>query len=141
MNILYPAGAKREWFDRNIVIVMKESSLTGTAPHGSTERWRYTVPAGKRAFVAAANLLVTRITAAAPVGQVLAWFGIYDGAASFNLAFAELFNNAIGAQCNTVLPNFGWLTAGQQLYAYTNDLSTGGTTNIYQSAQIIAFDA
>jgi len=62
-------GARPAYYDRDPVMVNQESSLAALAPHGSTTRFTYTVPSGKKAYMEVSYADVTVITAAAPAGS------------------------------------------------------------------------
>lgn len=141
MKLLYPAGSKREWFDRNPVVANYLYNAQNVAPHASTERWRYTCPVGKRAYVSLASISMMRQTAPGAVNLAQAFIRINDGAVDGDYGSCMVLSNTVGAEQHQTFGQFGWLTTAQYVAGYTVDASTGGTFAYYISVQIIQFDA
>ena len=141
MNILYPTGQTRNFYERNMQVVNREYNGSGVAPHGPTTAWTYTCPAGRRAFICSFCGWLVRATAATTAGQADIRFYHYDGAQGAAMCYA-LENQNTPFQWKYAMGSTGvWLTAGQTFHFDHEDGSTGGTYNIYGSAQILEFDA
>lgn len=97
---------------------------TGVAPHASTVRGTYTVPAGSLALVRYAGLQIVRQTAAAPVGLAIAYA---DLATSYLINDIALQLNGVGDNVRQLLTGELSLAAGEALRLVTSDASTGGT--------------
>lgn len=139
MRIIYPAGTKREWFDRNPIVADSNFSAT-IAPHVSTLRLSYTCPAGKKAFVQTAFVGMMRATVAAPVGEVDWLIQHYDGSQAAIVAMIQTFDNVVGnPHIERVSFNI-YLTAGQAIRFYSSDTSTGGTVNYNGQLSVVEFD-
>ena len=141
MSILYPAGIKREWFDRNPTIVVKSYYNASLAPHSTQTRWTYTCPAGRRAFMAIANVEVMRVTVATTPLIAQAELDVYDGTNTGAAAYAWIIANTSLASDKVILPSLGWLLPGNAIMFLTADTSTGGTCQYNGVAQIVEFDA
>lgn len=141
VNILYPAGVKREWIDRNPVYSYIGYTANAVVPHAQTQRASYTVPAAKKAFLHSITLSVTRVTVAAPVGKWGAFTTLENGAVIYYIGENYKNSNAVyDSGCLVIAPNI-LLTAGDILKLYTIDTSTGGTVDYHISAAITEFDA
>lgn len=140
MNILYPAGVRREYFDRNPLVTNFYFELPNVAPHGNTNRLTYTVPANRRALICAAELDFFRGTAATTSGKVWEQLTIFDGSLIRGVIWITLFTNNIGDARQVVASNFGWLLAAQRVDINTQDASTGGVLDYRGSFQILEFD-
>jgi hypothetical protein len=141
MNILYPAGSKRDWFDRNPLNKILSAGWTLYSPHGLTSRASYTVPAGKRACILACSLLWYRNSAAAPVGAAENRLYINDGSNNFPIVINVAIDNTLSNIHSVNLTNIGWLTAGQICAIYTADGSTNGDIYYLGSFTYLEFDA
>lgn len=141
MNILYPAGVKREWFDRNPIVSVIAYENSPIAPHAATVRATYVCPINRRALIAITGLLIERVTVATAVGRTRVMARLSDGSTSVYVAQAIFYNIAVGSFAQLTVPQFGWLTYNQTLWLQSEDLATGGATNIQVGAQIVEFDA
>ncbi len=139
MRLLYPAGVKREWFDRNPVV--QDSNFNATvAPHVSTLRLSYTVPAGKKAFVQCAFISTTRMTVAAPVGEVDWQIRHYDGTNEAIISMIQNIDNTALKPYNQQVTFNVYMTAGQAIRFYSSDTSTGGTVSYNGQLSVVEFD-
>jgi hypothetical protein len=140
MNILYPAGVKREYYDRNGVAECLQYYNAAIAPHGTTQRFTYTVPANTRLLVMSVSLMTCRVTAAAPVGEAVNSILVIANGSGDVFAQTYLNNNTVGAVDRVLLSQLGWLYPGDTVECRTSDLSTGGTTRILSALQYLRFD-
>ena len=142
MRIGSLAAARPTYYDRNGVSLAYEYTSYGIAPHAETQRWTYTVPAGKKAYVETFRAFVYRITAAtSPNRYAAAIFVNPSGGGSYKIIEATSYSNV--ADTSQVL-NVGGsilLFAGDQIAGYTLDASTGGTLIVSVSIKVSQFDA
>ena len=143
MRIVTSAAAGRPTFyDRNPAPKSNLYSAGAVVPHGSTTRWSYTVPAGKKAWVDALFLAVDRAAAAAPAGTIAANINyVPNGGATAVLGQALLINNTVGAMDKLSVTQFGYLGAGDVISATTVDTSTGGSADLTAGAKYTEYDA
>lgn len=116
------------------------------APHGGTERVRYTVPQGRRAQVQSTVGKIIRKSAAAPVGEttlVVRLFraGDESRAVSTDLIHQHMLDNTVGARDEQVNPGPVELYEGDVLLIRTADNGTGGLVSYGGFATIIEYDA
>jgi len=133
----FPGGPRLEWYDRNpsdVSIIMAHQTV---GPHTVTTRATYTVPAGKKAFVAATHCEMRRITAASSLGTAY----IYFTWAATNGIVVSFSNNTVGAEVRDGLQIGSVLFTGQSLLIRTMDDSTGGTITYGGTAIITEFSA
>jgi hypothetical protein len=130
MKLQYPTGVTTQFFGRNPLAIHYFWEGFLIAPHANTERFRYTVPANRRAVITAQCVAGMRMTAAAPVDELRVWLLIYDLVDVYNICMVDLLNNNVGA--HEIIHGVGqfYLEAGHYLEMYSYDASTGGTTNI-----------
>src|SRR6266478_4432571 len=98
MRIGNSLAGRPPFYDRNPLNVGKTFSGVGLAPHGSTQRWVYTVPANRKAFIASAISQVLRNTVATTPARYFA--GIQDTPAigsAGNPVTAAQYLNTVGA--------------------------------------------
>lgn len=135
-------GARPVPTDRNPVNKTNEVQTAAIAPHGTTTRWSYTVPVGKKAQIQTASCICVRVTVAAPVGETSAQLAYTpSGGAAVTLFEAHLDTNAaldVSVQNESQL---GDMLAGDIITAQDFDTSTGGTVKFRESAKVYEFDA
>lgn len=136
------AVARPNYIDRNPIQRLQSATVLATGPHTTTQRYSYTVPAGKRAIVEFIEQHIRRDTAAAPVGivQVFHQYTPFGGSLS-NFSITALATN--GALDN-ISQNFSvgkGMAAGDVISGSTNDVGTGGTLTYVLGMAIVEFDA
>lgn len=141
MNILYPGGIKPEWFDRNPLVRNKNWSGNNIAPHVLTTRVTYTVPTGRRVFIARYFLMLWRQAAAAPADVALIRFKFNDTVIDGTIDQIYQNNNNLNIYAFSGGGQLGWGTSGQSFIIETADLSTGGQYAYNGSFTIVEFDA
>ena len=130
------------WYDRNAISVFKRYVATDVAPHALTERWIYTVPKGRKAFVEYLAASAVRITAAGPQGLVTACIDLgLAGGTALSIMAAQVMTNNVGDKDRVNIGQSLTLDPGDVLKANTTDLSTGGTMKYRLIAKITEFDA
>ncbi len=136
------AGSRQrgQYYDRNPVPQLEQDE-SAYAPHGETERWSYTVPSGKRAYIETLFLYVRRTSVATTVGYANVYVRYLPaGGSQVLLLMAELYDNNMGANAIQHGTQFGLINPGDKLLAITRDTSMGGVINPTVSAKIIEFD-
>ena len=134
--------ARTNWYDRNPLTVVKTfgTPLGGIAPHAVTERWVYTVPTGRKAYVESASVISMRDAAAAPAGAVTDYI-VYNTAPSTQLALIQYLNNTVGHSMSMGIGQSVTMLEGDTLKGYTTDASTGGTCTHFINAKLTEFAA
>lgn len=136
------ANPRQQWFDRNPLAVAKAYVNAATAPHATTVRWTYTVPAARKVQLEMVALEVLRDAAAAPVGfaSVLVRY-TPNGGANTTIVRIDTLNNTVGAV--NVQSLGGAITgfAGDLFEGVTSDGSTGGSNLYVVTAKFTEFDA
>jgi hypothetical protein len=132
---------RQPWYDRNAEDVSIIFGTDGVAPHAQTTRASYTVPAGKRAIVAAALASVQRATAPSSGLARLQADIIVVIPSIVALVVARLIDGTQGAHMDMVLATSTVLDAGAVVSIRTYDDNIGGTVDYLLSAQIVEFDA
>lgn len=129
MPRIIPGTGKASPTDRNYSVVSDGYDQT-LAPHAATARFTDTVNATHLGILLSAKVRVTRITAAAPVGQVMAAIR----SAGTPICDVRLFTNVVADQKQESSPGPGAVFTGS-FDGVTEDLSTGGTVR-YELALI-----
>jgi len=102
------------------------------APHGLTTRATYTVPTGRKSYVAGLFAQILRITAAGTLGRAVGVVSIEMG----NDFYLTHYDNTVGhVQALSMLCGL-WLNSGSYVDICTYDVSVGGTMDYGVSAQI-----
>lgn len=105
------------------------SDVTGVGPHGVTQRFTRTIPAGQRAVLQAAFLNIIRLTAAAPVGLVQAYVIATIQSVTTKPLNLWMLTNGVGDTQHESWSGELYLNAGDQIAGFTTDAGTGGTLN------------
>jgi hypothetical protein len=125
------------WYQTNFISFQKNYTAGAVAPHADAERWIYTVPANRIAKVMCLSISMTRD--AVPTTAAAAKCGIIKDGNSWLLRFDET-QTALGVVRQSAIGESIIMSAGQNLGAHTEDLSTGGTYRYNLSANIMEFD-
>jgi hypothetical protein len=137
-----PIISRPAWYDRNPIVKCDSWLGTSTAPHAETERWTYTVPAGKKAFLETLSMRMQRSSAASTGGTAVAWVGVYpSGGVPKYLAFCAIVTNTVGDKDSSIVGQAIVMKAGDIIRARTSDLSTGGAIDYFLAYKITEFDA
>lgn len=139
MTILYPAGVKREWFDRNPNIT-NLSYFNVNGPHTETVRITYTVGGSRLAFVQAVGFYINRQTAAGAIGEVKVRLNHNNLTTSIGIYQLAMVDNTLNKPFYST-----WL---YPLYARPSniitissvDASTGGTVYYELMLSLVEFD-
>jgi hypothetical protein len=125
---------------RNPLVVSLAFVAFDVAPHAFTQRWSYTVPAGRMALLAFFECGVWRAGAPTTAGRARAQVLIVRGVANV-VAIAQITPVSTQNMDSFSSAPLMVLTDGWTVYGYTEDTSTGGTVNYAVSALIQEFDA
>jgi hypothetical protein len=137
-----PIIGRPAWYDRNPSSQWLSYQANNVAPHSITQRWVYTVPSGKKAILEFAACYVRRSAAATTVGRVQVDIWITPSGGSVKkISLAQLLTNNVGDMDRMDLGQSLILNAGDKIEGYSEDASTGGTTNILIAAKLTEFDA
>ncbi len=141
MKIWLPAGVRRDWIDRNVLSKTQAYAVGGVAPHALTQRFAYTVPAGRLAIISSASIIINRATAAGTAGLVNDIITIDDGGGQVGILYCNLYSNGVGDRSMlSISPQLpikaGWTVAG-----LSGDSSTGGSVLHDLTVSITEFDA
>lgn len=141
MIVLYPAGALREFYDRNAL--RKDIAYNAAVgPHADTQRQRYTVPAGKKAVMFGYGLSVQRYTAAGTASWAFIDVVINKSQGDeLAVGFVQINSNTVAVQQYASLATYVLLKAGDTVDIRTADISTGGTCMFQGHCSIIEYDA
>lgn len=134
------ASPRAEWYDRNAAPQPKTYAANNVAPHVATQRWSYTVPSGKKAWLESLFLFVIRQTAATAAGRSGCAITVTQDALMVNLLNNEFTDNTVNHLKDMFATNFGILVAGNVVTGWTFDESTGGTMGYTIAAKLTQFD-
>ena len=142
VRVGFPGGPRLEWYDRNPQPALYRYQVFDAAPHALVQRWSYTVPSGKKAFIEMAGAYVVRVTVATTAGLV------YDrvqyqvsGGSAFSILWALLYTNTIGDKDRADVGHSLILNAGDAIFGWTGDASENGTVTHQILAKVTEFDA
>lgn len=133
---------KAQWYDRNPLTDGMAFDTGTIAPHASTTRVTYTVPANRNAMYEYGTAWAVRMTAAgAPLLYESFVFATLSGGGNAICPDARSLINTAG---NEVLVNAtpqAVLLAGQTLNVGDLDLSAGGTCRFFGAFKFTEYDA
>jgi len=127
-------------FDRDPEIVIRDFELTSTGPHGTTTRWTYAVPEGKKAYLESAYVKLLRRTAATTPGLAMFYVGYASENSSGNIMKAIIMTNTPGDTDKDRLAGPLLMEAGDTLAAQSYDLSNAGLIGYFSGVKITEFD-
>jgi len=137
-----PIIARPEWFDRNPVHRFQYYFNNIVAPHADTDRWTYSVPAGKKAFMELLTCALIRDAAATTAGWARATIYIQPSGGTMQRAlWASLYSITQGDKDHAEIGSGPLLYAGDAVKGQTGDGSTGGSVTYLVTAKITEFDA
>jgi len=143
MSYDYPdfGFSRLEWYDRNPINRRQVYFAQSVGPHVLTQRWTYTVPAGKKAWLEAVVVRVERSTITANPGRVRAMIQ-FTGAGGVGqpLLEVDILTGNVGDRDELALGFCGFLNTGDTLEGYTADFSVGGFCDFLVTAKITEFD-
>lgn len=136
------SASRPNYYDRTLAIATASYLAEGLAPHADTQRWSYTVPSGKKAYLQALTCMMHRDIAAAPAARAIV-FARYtpSGGSATYLAVVKELQNALGIPHSSSFAGTGVMRAGDVLISETGDGSTGGAYTFLSAAWLAEFDA
>ncbi len=128
--------------DRSPLIKALTANAPAVAPHASTQRLTYTVPASRKCLITHAAAEILRNTAAAPVGI----YGVAQNIAPLAGGFAGIvlinaLTNAVGDRYTERSNPQHIMLAGDIFNANDSDLGTGGTVTYTHNFMGVEHDA
>jgi hypothetical protein len=130
-----------DWYDRTPLAVMNNYQQT-VAPHVTTVRWSYTVPAGRKAYLETAHCSLLRAVVAAPANFAAVQQKYTPSGGSTGVYVISGINtNNVGDQFALQVGASFLGFAGDAFEGSTVDQSVGGTTIMRNFAKLTEFDA
>ena len=142
MKVSSFAVARPVYYDRNSSTFGKSYEASAIAPHATTTRWSYTVPAGKAAYVEACGGMMWRdgIATVASLAQT-----VFNTVTSDTVTATVLQNRTYTNTGNDPvmfsLSQLAFLKAADVFGVNTFDGSTGGSFQYGMYAKFTQFDA
>jgi len=134
-------AARPAEYDRNPATKLNNYLSTAVAPHASTSRWSYTVPAAKKSKIGHGQANLLRDVASGTPGVAVAYINITpSGGAASTLAYSTGTAGGANTGQNTVVGGGQYLEAGDSAEAKSADPSTGGSYVIALLMTITEFD-
>jgi len=134
--------ARPEWYDRNPITKIFNYNGANVAPHAITQRFTYTVPAGKKAIIEAALVYFYKRTVQTTLGLVGAYIDVNLGGAGAQVLLSqEMYTNNVGDKDHTELGTTMLLSAGDIIRGFTFDLGTGGGVTYILAVMVTEYDA
>jgi len=134
--------ARPAWYDRNSVSKKGGYDGVNLSPHSAIQRFSYTIPAGKKAFLEAAVIDHLRVTAATTLDKSAAYFGVTPSGGTFGtVCRIKMLNNTVGAIYSANIGQGVLIYEGDAVVGYTVDGGTGGTCDYGMFYKISEFDA
>lgn len=135
------ANPRQAWYDRNPT-PKAVSYNANIVPAATTQRWTYTVPANRKSYVEFGLIAAERSAAAAPVGTIEAFVQYTpNGGATSTIAYLRQDTNTVGIPYFIPIGQAMLLFAGDNLAAFTDDTSTGGSVSFQLAIKVTEFDA
>lgn len=135
------SSGRAQYYDRNPTNVIKSLRTAALAPHTTTQRWSYTVPAARKAYIGGAQSSVDRVTAAAPAALSFNTIQVTpNGGSLTDWLDALIEGNNVDSRAD-IASSGGFMGAGDVIQSEDFDNSTGGTIQYFGSAMITEFDA
>jgi hypothetical protein len=129
------------WYDRNPSQMPKSYYTIAIAPHIATERWSYTVPSGRLAFMESLIGQVMRVSAATSMAYAEVDFYLTPSGGSKTWIWGALiYDNTVGKKDSQMMGQSMMLLTGDKITCETYDGSTGGTCMYSGATKITEFD-
>lgn len=139
-----PTTSRPFYYDRNPINTVREFNARAVLPHAETERWTYTVPADKKAFLE--NGVADTILASAASSGGLRLCAITmdtDQNAALIVVTGEILpeQNTIADRDKNVFTGAMMAVAGEIIAGISVDVATDGTVNYRCVSKITEYDA
>ena len=142
MRLAHLQSSRPPWYDRNSVTYAFSGTALNAAPHGTTIRATYTVPANRKAMMEFTTNYIQRITAAAPNGTIAAFVTMLPATGGGIYAMQNFLVSNTALQIVTEnSEQQAVMVTGDYFDISDYDDSTGGTATIATSVKITEFDA
>jgi len=143
MKIVFPPGARNNLFDRNPIEIVRAYDNTALAPAVDTQRWTYTVPAGKKFQIGNAQCHQQQDGVSGVGSNRRAYIAITPSGGALTIALiAQSQFNSNGENRDLVGLQGHILLAGDMIEGRTADpTSTGIVNGVTITMQGIEFDA
>lgn len=125
------------YYDRNPLDVTIGYDNISIAPHVATQRWTYTAPTGRKAWVDDLDVSLRRHTVATTADLASSYITLVTPFLLRTLCFT----NTVGDSDRIALAQLAVILPGQTIAASTSDASTGGTFAYHAATKITEFDA
>lgn len=133
--------ARPAYYDRNPLILGFSVHQT-FAPHGATDRWSYTVPAGRKAQLEYAFVRTRRTNLATTPNDFDALLRINPaGGGTIVLVLMPVATNTVEAGMTVSVSGPITLNTGDRLFATTIDQSVDGLVTYTITAKLLEYDA
>lgn len=142
MRLAHLQSSRPPWYDRNSVTYAFSGTALNAAPHGTTSRATYTVPANRKAMLEFTTNYIQRVTAAAPNGTIGAFVNLLPATGGGIFAMQNfLISNTVLQIVTENSEQQAVMIEGDYLSITDYDDSTGGTATIATSVKITEYDA
>lgn len=140
MRVSSYAVARPSYYDRNSTSVLN-TYYAAVAPHGVTQRWNYTVAAGKKLLVEIQTSRIARASVATVAGLAYTEIIVASGAANIITQSIQSTDNTITVATYALPTQSHTIYASENLTSNSYDTSTGGTITFHISSKGTLFDA
>jgi hypothetical protein len=135
------ASDRAIYYDRAPTPKTFEYNAGGVGPHSFTQRWSYTVPASRKAFLEYVGAWVNRVTAASSVGNFSVEVRYTPSGGSFSrILFMSVADNTLQKPYVYFPTQFGYMGPGDVVTGNTQDASTGGTVDYNVGMKVTEYD-
>lgn len=135
-------ASRPQYYDRSPAQNAFQYVAATIAPHATTARFTYTVPANRKAMIGFLTIEAMRDGAAGAAGAAGANITITpSGSSAKDILDVRQINNNVGTPIDAAVSGNAILLAGDAFTGNTFDLSTGGTYTYALGAQAIEFDS
>lgn len=140
MRIGHLQPTRPDWYDRTPTAVPQVYEQTTGAPSVGRTNWTYTVPSGRKAWLAAVYVSYSCVGAPTFGNIARSEIVVNVGSSDVILARAMVYTSVPGER-DCVVNQSGWMMpSGTTLKGGDVSLATGGSWEICQSAIITEFD-
>jgi len=140
MKVSSFAVARPAYYDRNATATYSTYNSSGIAPHTYTVRWTYTVPAGKKAIMETATILISTQVVATVNGSREAYIRVTSPSSATIIYLGNTTNTAL-AFTFIAAPTQPTFYAADAITGNTFDSGTGGQVYYDINGKFTAYDA
>lgn len=138
---LSDVGSRPAHYDRNPRVVTMGHQGAGIAPHTTTIRTTYTVPAGKKTFIESASAFLVRDVVAGTPGRSRAYMDVTpSGGSGVIVAYAAIHQGTLGDASRSASSPLGTMFPGDVLRILSTDAAVGGSCEYASHAMLVEFD-